>query len=70
MHSISGRSLQSIPLNMQTRVIKELHLLKSTQSCLYLCIKWKASYIQGLSELADQNNTVKSPSSGNNSKNI
>jgi hypothetical protein len=25
MHSISGRSLQSIPLNMQTRVIKELH---------------------------------------------
>jgi hypothetical protein len=26
--------------------------------------------IQGLSELADQNNTVKSSSSGNNSKNI
>jgi hypothetical protein len=27
-------------------------------------------YIQGLSELADQNNTVKSSSSGNNRKNI
>jgi hypothetical protein len=27
--------VQSIPLNMQARVIKELHILKSTQSCLY-----------------------------------
>jgi hypothetical protein len=27
-------------------------------------------YIQGLSELVDQNNTVKSSSSGNNRKNI
>jgi hypothetical protein len=28
--------VQSIPLNMQARVIKELHILKSTQSSLYV----------------------------------
>jgi hypothetical protein len=48
----------------------ESKTMKSEQ-CLFISIKTcHKTIIQGLSELADQNNTVKSSSSGNNRKNI
>jgi hypothetical protein len=51
--------------------------VRNSTVCPITCVKWVNDfktklylYIQGLSELADQNNTVKSSSSGNNRKNI
>jgi hypothetical protein len=57
--------------NQVTMLHQNIYLtLKKISSCFnYYCDKINFK-IQGLSELADQNNTVNSSSSGNNRKNV
>jgi hypothetical protein len=56
-------------MNSRYAIIKQpLRILQKSFSLLFYCLG-KVT-MQGLSELADQNNTVKSSSSGNNKKNI